>query len=131
MTDAAIAELADRLAIQDLIARYPLAVDGQDWDALDELFVPDARIDFTAFGLELTGLDIVCTSFDRDHRLAFGYEPAYYLNGLFKNSTWISAKIKDQVLHSLFSQVANCFVKFRNRGLLKATGESDVSNTVW
>ena len=50
MTDAAVAELADRLAIQDLIARYPLAVDGREWDALDDLFTPDARIDFSAFG---------------------------------------------------------------------------------
>ena len=50
MSDAVVAELADRLAIQDLIARYPLAVDGRDWDALDDLFVPDARIDFSAFG---------------------------------------------------------------------------------
>ena len=50
MTDPALTELADRLAIQDLIARYPIAVDGRDWDALDELFTPEARIDFTAFG---------------------------------------------------------------------------------
>jgi hypothetical protein len=36
--------------VQDLIARYATAVDGRDWDALDQLFTPDARIDFTAFG---------------------------------------------------------------------------------
>jgi hypothetical protein len=40
----------DRLAIQDLIARYAVVVDGRDFAALDELFTPDARIDFTAFG---------------------------------------------------------------------------------
>ena len=45
-----MSEVEDRLAIQDLIARYPLAVDGRDWDALDDLFTPDARIDFTTFG---------------------------------------------------------------------------------
>jgi hypothetical protein len=50
------AELADRLAIQDLIARYPIAVDGRDWDALDDLFTPDAHIDFTAFGGPAAGL---------------------------------------------------------------------------
>jgi SnoaL-like domain len=50
VSDPALTELADRLAIQDLIARYPLAVDGRDWDALDDLFAPGARIDFTAFG---------------------------------------------------------------------------------
>jgi hypothetical protein len=40
----------DRLAIQDLIARYAVVVDSGDFDALDHLFVPDAQIDFTAFG---------------------------------------------------------------------------------
>lgn len=50
MSDAALTELADRLAIQDLIARYPLAVDGRDWDALDDLFAVNAHIDFSAFG---------------------------------------------------------------------------------
>ena len=40
----------DRLAIQDLIARYPLVVDSGEWDGLDVLFTADARIDFTAFG---------------------------------------------------------------------------------
>jgi ketosteroid isomerase-like protein len=41
---------ADRLAIQDLIARYAVIVDSRDFDALDAVFTPDARIDFTAFG---------------------------------------------------------------------------------
>jgi hypothetical protein len=45
-----VSDVEDRLAIQDLIARYPIAVDGRDWDALDTLFAPDAQIDFTAFG---------------------------------------------------------------------------------
>ncbi len=40
----------DTLAIQELIARYPLVVDGRNWDGLDTLFTPDARIDFSAFG---------------------------------------------------------------------------------
>lgn len=43
-------EVADRLAIQDLIARYPIVVDGGDFDRLGELCTDDARIDFTAFG---------------------------------------------------------------------------------
>jgi hypothetical protein len=50
VSEPALTELADRLAIQDLIARYPLVVDGRDWDGLHELFTADARIDFTAFG---------------------------------------------------------------------------------
>jgi hypothetical protein len=43
-------DVADRLAIQDLIARYAVVVDSRDYDALDGLFTPDAVIDFTAFG---------------------------------------------------------------------------------
>lgn len=46
MSDA----IADKLEISELIARYPLVVDGRDFDRLDELFTPDARIDFSAFG---------------------------------------------------------------------------------
>ena len=46
----AAGDVADRLAIQDLIARYAVVVDSRDYDALDDLFTPDARIDFTAFG---------------------------------------------------------------------------------
>jgi hypothetical protein len=45
-----VSDVEDKLAIQELIARYPLAVDGRDWDGLDELFTPDAHVDFTAFG---------------------------------------------------------------------------------
>jgi hypothetical protein len=44
------ADVTDRLAIQDLIARYAVVVDSRDYDALDDLFTADARIDFTAFG---------------------------------------------------------------------------------
>jgi hypothetical protein len=46
----AAGDVADRLAIQDLIARYAVVVDNRDYDAFDDLFTADARIDFTAFG---------------------------------------------------------------------------------
>jgi SnoaL-like domain len=46
----AAVDVADRLAIQDLIARYAVVVDNRDYGALDDLFTDDARIDFTAFG---------------------------------------------------------------------------------
>jgi hypothetical protein len=42
--------LADRIAIDDLITRYTLAVDDRAWDRLDEVFTPDAQIDYTATG---------------------------------------------------------------------------------
>ncbi|MCX7284955.1 MAG: nuclear transport factor 2 family protein [Novosphingobium sp.] len=43
-------EMSDRLEIQDLFARYSFAIDERDWDALDTIFTPDARIDYTETG---------------------------------------------------------------------------------
>ena len=43
-------EMSDRIEIQDLIARYANAIDDQDWAALDEVFSPDAVIDYTELG---------------------------------------------------------------------------------
>lgn len=43
-------EISDRLEIQDLLARYSFAIDGRDWDALDDIFTPDARIDYSETG---------------------------------------------------------------------------------
>ena len=43
-------EISDRLEIQDLFARYCFAIDERNWDALDRIFTPDARIDYTETG---------------------------------------------------------------------------------
>ena len=43
-------EISDRLEIQDLFARYSFAIDDRDWDALDSVFTPDARIDYSETG---------------------------------------------------------------------------------
>lgn len=43
-------EISDRLEIQDLFARYSFAIDERDWDALDSVFTPDARIDYAETG---------------------------------------------------------------------------------
>jgi hypothetical protein len=53
MTDGAVldpARLADRAAIQDLATAYAYAVDDGDWARFEALFVPGARIDYTAAG---------------------------------------------------------------------------------
>jgi len=42
--------LADRMAIEDLVAAYADAVDRRRWDDLDRLFSPDALIDYAATG---------------------------------------------------------------------------------
>ncbi len=43
-------EISDRLEIQDVLARYSHAIDRRDWAALDDVFTPDAVIDYTAMG---------------------------------------------------------------------------------
>lgn len=43
-------EVADRVEILDLIARYSSAVDRRAWGELDGLFTPEAVLDFTATG---------------------------------------------------------------------------------
>ena len=45
-----IEEISDRLEIQDLLTAYSHAIDTRDWDALDEVFTPDARVDYSAMG---------------------------------------------------------------------------------
>ncbi|MET8877862.1 nuclear transport factor 2 family protein [Nocardia sp. NPDC004604] len=43
-------EISDRLEIEDLMVRYSHAVDTQQWDLLDDVFTPDAHIDYSAMG---------------------------------------------------------------------------------
>ncbi len=45
-----LAEISDRLEIEALLVRYTRAIDTGDWDRLDEVFTPDAHIDYTATG---------------------------------------------------------------------------------
>lgn len=43
-------QLADKLAIQELVYDYSDAIDSKQFDRLDDVFLPDALIDYTAFG---------------------------------------------------------------------------------
>lgn len=45
-----MSELEDRIAIQDVLARYTVAIDTHAWDDLDVVFTPDATIDYTSSG---------------------------------------------------------------------------------
>ncbi|WP_219825406.1 nuclear transport factor 2 family protein [Nonomuraea typhae] len=40
----------DRLAIADRLATYAYAIDGGAWDLLDEVFTPEALLDYTSAG---------------------------------------------------------------------------------
>lgn len=43
-------DIADRLAIHDVLVRYCRAIDTLDWPLLDRVFTPDATIDYTSSG---------------------------------------------------------------------------------
>lgn len=43
-------EISDRLEINELLARYCHALDQKNWEAFQPIFLPDAILDFTAFG---------------------------------------------------------------------------------
>ena len=45
-----VQEISDRIEIQDLLVRYTVAIDTKDWKLLDQCFLPDARVDYTATG---------------------------------------------------------------------------------
>ncbi|MFD1932092.1 nuclear transport factor 2 family protein [Nonomuraea mangrovi] len=49
-------EVADRLEIADVLARYARAVDAGEWDRLSEVFTSDAVIDYRAAGGIVGGL---------------------------------------------------------------------------
>src|ERR1700709_2567341 len=51
MSDAqTLRYLSDRLEIDDLLTSYTRAIDTGEWDRLDDVFTPDAHIDYTAPG---------------------------------------------------------------------------------
>jgi SnoaL-like domain len=52
-----IEEISDRLEIQDLMVRYSYAIDNRDWNALDDVFTPDAHIDYSVFGGSVGNLE--------------------------------------------------------------------------
>ena len=47
-------ELSDRQEIQELMVEYCYAIDTRNWEALDDVFTPDAVIDYT----EMVGVGI-------------------------------------------------------------------------
>jgi hypothetical protein len=48
--ERALADLIDRRAIDDLLFRYATALDTRQWDLLDQVFTPDAAIDYSTSG---------------------------------------------------------------------------------
>ena len=50
MSDASLAEVADRLAINELMYRYARMVDFRKWELFDQVFTADATCDYTSTG---------------------------------------------------------------------------------
>jgi hypothetical protein len=45
-----VRSLADRIEIDDVLTRYATAIDSRRWDLLDDVFTPDATVDYRAAG---------------------------------------------------------------------------------
>jgi hypothetical protein len=43
-------EISDRIEIADLLTAYSHAIDSRNWDGLDDVFTPDAYIDYAEMG---------------------------------------------------------------------------------
>ncbi len=43
-------EISDRLEIEQLLVSYAHAIDDKDWDRLDDIFTPDAHLDYSSSG---------------------------------------------------------------------------------
>lgn len=43
-------QVSDRIEIADVVTAYTRAIDTGDWDGLDQVFLPTARIDYTSAG---------------------------------------------------------------------------------
>ena len=49
-SEVTLHEIADRLAIHDLLHRYAEMVDGREWGLFEQVFTQDARLDYTSTG---------------------------------------------------------------------------------
>jgi len=50
MADTTLQGLTDRLEIESLLSRYAWALDTREFDRLDDVFMPDAFLDYTTAG---------------------------------------------------------------------------------
>lgn len=58
-------EVADRIAIDDLLDAYAAALDTKNWDELRTLFLPDAVVDYTEEGGVRGSIDDAIAWFDK------------------------------------------------------------------
>ena len=66
-----IEEIADRLAIQDVLSRYVHALDSREIDVLDDVFTPDADFDLSQAGGKIAPWREIKKYFEGDHQRRF------------------------------------------------------------
>jgi hypothetical protein len=50
MGEPSLQGIADRLEIDDVLSRYAWSIDTRNFDGLDDVFTPDAHVDYTSAG---------------------------------------------------------------------------------
>jgi hypothetical protein len=50
MDDRTLQAISDRLEIEDVLTRYAWSIDTGNFDGLDDVFTPDASVDYTSAG---------------------------------------------------------------------------------
>lgn len=96
-----LAELADRMAIQDLISYYVHAIDAGNYDDLDNVFLPDTMFDLTSAGA-IRGPWTEVKTFYKDRRPAFEHYFHMYGNLLIsfdatRDSAWVKSKVLNPI----------------------------------
>lgn len=69
-----IRTLTDRFEIQDLLVAYSDAIDSRQWNLLDDIFTPDAWVDYTAVGGAKGNLEETKTYLDKALAKFSGYQ---------------------------------------------------------
>jgi uncharacterized protein (TIGR02246 family) len=63
--DATVAAVADKIEIQELLARYARGVDTKDWELWKTVFTPDAHLDYSSAGIPAASRDEIAAVFEQ------------------------------------------------------------------
>ena len=63
--DATVAAVADKIEIQELLARYARGVDTKDWELWKTVFTPDAHLDYSSAGIPAASRDEIAAVFEK------------------------------------------------------------------
>lgn len=86
--DHAAGSAVDRFQIEDALARYSYGIDQRAWDAWDDLFTPDAILDYSSIGLGRCSPD--------EFRTRISANDAVRLSGQHLHSNYMFRMLGDQ-----------------------------------